>query len=137
MSDVVYALRERGSTSDLTRISMGSGGDSADVLMTGLPVTGAVSHGSGRCSVSADGRRLVYTPVASHANLWRLDLARPTETTSLTQGTLQFMFPKVSPDGLWIAATRSPESDPELVRIPIRGGEPVGLGEGLRRRLVG
>ena len=67
VSDVVYALRDRGSTSDLTRISMGSGGDSADLLMTGLPLTGVIDPGSGRCSVSADGRRLVYTPVASHA----------------------------------------------------------------------
>jgi Tol biopolymer transport system component len=128
VSDVVYALRERGGTSELVRIRMRSGADSTSVLLTGLPVTNYSEIG--RCTLSADGRRLIYTRAAKHANLWRLDLARTTEATMLTQGTLQFAFPKVSPDGQWIAATRGPESDPELVKIPIGGGEPVALGEG-------
>jgi Tol biopolymer transport system component len=96
--------------------------------LSGLPVT---NHSEmGRCTFSDNGRRLIYTRAEKHANLWRLDLARVTEATMLTQGTLQFALPKVSPDGQWIAARRGPESDPELVKIPIGGGDPVALGEG-------
>jgi Tol biopolymer transport system component len=129
ISDVVYALRARGDTSDLVRTRVGMGADSADVLLTGLPIIGGETQ-IYRCTVSADGRRLIYTRAARHANLWRLNLARATEATTLTQGTPQLAVPKVSPDGQWIAARRGPESDPEVVKIPIGGGEPVGLGEG-------
>ena len=126
-SDVVYLLREQGGTSDLVRVSM-RGADSADVLVTGLPETGGTI--SSRCTLSTDSRRLTYTRASQHANLWRLDLARATEATMLTQGTSQFALPKVSPDGQWIAARRGPYSDPEIVKIPIAGGEPVRLGDG-------
>ena len=120
VSDVVYALRERSGANDLMRISMGSGPVSTRILLSGLPVTVAGETVMNRCTVSADGRRLAYTRATQHANLWRLDLARVSEVTRLTEGTLLFAFPKLSPDGQSIAARRGPESDRELVKIPIR-----------------
>ncbi len=130
VSDVVYALRERSGANDLMRISMGSGPVSTRILLSGLPVTVAGETVMNRCTVSADGRRLAYTRATQQANLWRLDLARVSEVTRLTEGTLLFAFPKLSPDGQSIAARKGPDSDRELVKIPIRGGQPVSLGEG-------
>jgi Tol biopolymer transport system component len=86
-----------------------------------------------RCTVSADGRRLLYGRSDSLSSLWRLNLARPTtQATPLTRGPLDFWFPAVSPDGLWVAATVGSDLTvtAQVVKIPIGGGEPVPLGEG-------
>ena len=127
VSDVLYALPEHDGTSDLVRIPMRVGADSARVLLTGLPVLD--SRTSHRCTLSADGRHLLYIPAPKHANLWRLDLAGA-EAAPLTEGTRQFALPSVSPDGHWIAASIGHRSHSELVKIPTRGGEPISLGEG-------
>ena len=140
VSDVVYALRDRDGSGELVRIPMRGDANSAAVLLTGLPFSGNIAR---RCTVSADGRRLLYMRAASHANLWRLDLARAVAATKLTQGTRLFAHAKVSPDGQWIASSMGPKSgypsntdnwatQSGLVKIPIGGGEPVGLGEGSR-----
>ena len=85
-----------------------------------------------RCSVSADGRRLLYTRREALSNLWRLDLnGNPAPTTALTRGSRNFWHPAVSPDGLWVAATTGSESSPELIKLATGGGEPVSLGEGV------
>ena len=84
-----------------------------------------------RCSVSADGRRLLYGRRASLYSLWRLNVARPTtQATPLRHGNLDFFLPAVSPDGLWIAGTTGPEFAAQVVKIPIGGGEPVRLADG-------
>ena len=84
-----------------------------------------------RCTVSADGRRLLYGRRATLLSLWRLNVARPTtQATPLTHGNLDFFHPAVSPDGLWIAGTIGPEFAAQVVKIPIGGGEPVHLGDG-------
>ena len=131
VSDVVYALRERRGTTDVIRVPMSGGAtNSATVLLTGLPM-GAENFPAVRCTVSADGRRLLYGRSMRQANLWRLDLERSdSEPTALMKGTLLVDLPDVSPDGQWIAATEGTESDAHLVKIPIGGGEPVRLTEG-------
>ena len=101
---------------------------SARVLLSGLPVT--TERKFSRCSLSADGRRLIYIPRKSTPTYGASISLGVTEAGTLTKGTRQFTNPKVSPDGKWITATRGSGSDPELVKIPIGGGEPISLGEG-------
>jgi len=61
-----------------------------------------------------------------------MNVARPTtQATPLRHGNLDFFLPAVSPDGLWIAGTTGPEFAAQVVKIPIGGGEPVRLGDGL------
>jgi Tol biopolymer transport system component len=131
VSDAVYALRERSGATELVRVPMRAGAaDSATVLLSGLPL-GAGQAMAVRCTISADGGRLLYGRSARLANLWRLDIERAgSEPRALTKGTLMLDLPDISPDGQWIAATEGTESDPHLVRIPIGGGEPVRLTEG-------
>jgi hypothetical protein len=126
-SDVVYAMVHSGDALDLLRIPLAPEPGAARVLVTGLTPT-TMGY---RCSVSRDGRRLLYSHRVSQANLWRLDFSRsPTHALALTPGTRNLWFPSVSPDGQWIVATTGSQFDPELVKLPITGGEPVSLGEG-------
>ena len=127
VSDVVYVMRDQRGSMDLLRVPVYPDPGAVRVLLTGLPVT-AMGY---RCTVSADGRRLLYGRRASLFSLWRLNIARPTtQATPLTHGNLDFFHPAVSPDGLWIAGTAGPEFAAQVVKIPIGGGEPVRLGDG-------
>ena len=128
----VYALRQRGNTRDLIGVPTDGGRGPVRVLSTGLPFVGAPSGFRGRCTVSADGRRLLYRRGTSEGNLWRFEVsAKGGEARPVTQGTRQLANPRVSPDGQWIVAEeRGSDPDSRLVKIPIDGGEPVHLGEG-------
>ena len=127
VSDVVYVMRDQHGSLDLLRVPIYPDPGAVRVLLTGLPVT-MMGY---RCTVSADGRRLLYGRRASLSSLWRLNVARPTtQSTALTRGPLDFWSPAVSPDGLWVAATAGSEFAAQVVKIPIGGGEPVPLGEG-------
>ena len=104
VSDVVYVMRDQRGSLDLLRVPIYPDPGAVRVLLTGLPIT-MMGY---RCTVSADGRRLLYGRRASLSSLWRLNVARPTtQATPLTRGPLDFLLPAVSPDGLWVAADQS------------------------------
>jgi Tol biopolymer transport system component len=128
-SAVLYGLRQRGPTGDLIRVSLSGGATGEDVLLSGLPV-GETSLGAS-CTVTADGRRLLYLRGTNSSNLWRLDASGKSPAAQLTRGTIQLAFPDVSPDGQWIVATAGSEPAGDIVKIPIDGGEPVRLTEGI------
>ena len=126
VSDVVYVMRDQLGSMDLLRVPVFPRPWRRTRLLTRLPVT-AMGY---RCTVSADGRRLLYGRRSSLLSLWRLNIARPTtQATPLTHGN-QVFHPAVSPDGLWIAGTAGPEVAAQVVKIPVGGGEPVRLGDG-------
>jgi Tol biopolymer transport system component len=129
VSDVVYVLRDQHGSLDLLRVPIYADPSAVRVLLTGLPAT-MMGY---RCSVSADGRRLLYGRSNNLSSLWRLNLARSTtQPTRLTHGPLDFWSPAVSRDGLWVAATTRARSEftTQVVKISTGGGEPVPLGEG-------
>jgi Tol biopolymer transport system component len=128
-SDVVYVMRDHDGSLDLLRVPVYADPGAVRVLLTGLPAT-MMGY---RCTVSTDGRRLLYGRSDRLSSLWRLHLARPTiQPTRLTRGPLDFWTPAVSKDGLWVAATTRARSEftTQVVKIPTAGGEPVPLGEG-------
>jgi Tol biopolymer transport system component len=93
-------------------------------LVSGLPAS------EQRCSVSADGQQLLHVRRSTNANLWRLDLGPPTpRVTSLTSGTSSYASPSLSPDRQWVVVSRSPGTD--ILKIPLDGGEPIPLGQGV------
>ena len=117
----LYLFRERNGTSELLRLAA-------------FGRKGAECHGPRKRP--SDGvplhlqclhrwSTLLYTRGSKHANIWRLDLRGAAPATSLTRGTSTLAYPRVSPDGQWIVATRGTESDPRIVKIPVGGGEPV------------
>jgi Tol biopolymer transport system component len=127
VSDVVYVMRDQRGSMDLLRVPVSPDPGAVRVLLTGLPVT-AMGY---RCTVSGDGRRLLYGRRANSVRLWRLNVAQPTtQAMPLRHGNLPIFHPAVSPDGLWIAGTAGPEVAAQVVKIPIGGGEPVRLGDG-------
>jgi eukaryotic-like serine/threonine-protein kinase len=126
--DVVYAVRERSGAGELIRIPLAGG--SATTLQSGFPVPNLRDPWL-QCSISADGRRLVYTRGSAYANLWGLDVSRPgSNPTVITRGTSVFSLPSVSPDGQWIAVTEGMESNAHIVKLPSDGGERLRLGRG-------
>ena len=128
VSDVVYVMRDQRGSMDLISVPIYPDPGGVRVLLSGLPTT-MMGY---RCTVSADGRRLLYGRRVSLSSLWRLNVARATtQATTLRHGNLDFFHPAVSPDGLWIAGTAGPQSAPQVVKIPIGGGEPVRLGDGI------
>jgi Tol biopolymer transport system component/tRNA A-37 threonylcarbamoyl transferase component Bud32 len=128
VSDVVYVMRDQRGSMDLLRVPMYPDPGAVRVLVTGLPTT-AMGY---RCTLSADGRRLLYGRRASRPSLWLLNFAPPgAEATQLTHGSQDFFLPAVSPDGLWIAGVTGSQFEAQLVKIPVGGGEPVRLGDGV------
>jgi Tol biopolymer transport system component len=78
-------------------------------------------------ATSADGERLMHVRVVATANLWRLNLTGPAATpTPITKTSGALRRPRVSPDGLAIAAVRSGE----VVEVPMEGGDPIPLPRG-------
>jgi Tol biopolymer transport system component len=128
IADVVYLVREQSGTSEVLTVPMDGGPHR--ILLSGLPMAGE-PEGIEKCTVSADGQQLLYSRASRHARLWRYDLtSSASRTTVLTRASSQYVFPAVSPDGEWIAATEGSESNSQIVKIPIGGGEPINLGPG-------
>ena len=118
--DSIYYLHDKGSTNELSNVSLTRGSERA-VLADGLETGGFFT-------LSADGSRLAYTRENGNSNLWRVDLptarknAKP-EISRLTTGTSYYGPPSFSPDGRWIAFVLGAN----IFKMPVAGGEPVQL----------
>jgi len=124
--DSVYYLHGKGSTKELSKVSVARGNPDPAVLAEGL-------QSGGDFTLSADGSRLAYTRENHTSNLWRVDLrntgkkAKP-EISSVTSGTSYYGIPSFSPDGSWIAYALGPNPDEQnIFKMPAAGGEPVQL----------
>ena len=123
--DSIYYLHGKGSTQELSKVSVTRGGEPA-VLADGLQ--------TGRYfTLSVDGSRLAYTREDHISNLWRVDLpiagkkAKP-EISRLTSGTSYYGAPSFSPDGHEIAFALGPNPyETNIFKIPAAGSDPVQL----------
>ncbi len=124
--DLIYYLHGKGSTNQLSKLSVARRDAEPVVLADGLQ--------SGiYFTLSADGSQLAYTRDDYNLNLWRVDLpiaekgVKP-EISRLTSGTSQYGEPSFSPDGQWIAFALGPNGyETNIFKRPISGGEPVQL----------
>ena len=104
--------------------------DKASVLLSGLPLW-TPGEAAFRCSVSADGRRLLYGRYVGLVNVWRLDFSGSTaKATAMTQGSASTWAPAASPDGQSILAMRVSGGGLRGGQDLLKGGEPVVLTEG-------
>ena len=124
--DAIYYLHGKGSTKQLSKLSVTRSDAKPVVLADGLQ-TGEYF------TVSADASRLAYTRQDHNSNLWRVDLptgekrAKP-EISRLTSGTSYYGAPSFSPDGHWIAFALGPNPDEtNIFKTPVASGEPVQL----------
>jgi serine/threonine protein kinase/Tol biopolymer transport system component len=122
--DSIYYLRAKGSTSELTKVSVTRRHAQPEVLADGLE-TGWFF------TLSADGSRLAYTRDSYSANLWRVDLqnagkrAKP-GISPVTSGTSYYGEPSFSPDGRWIASVHGLSNDAtNIFKMQVAGGKPV------------
>jgi serine/threonine protein kinase/Tol biopolymer transport system component len=122
--DAIYYLHGKGSTKDLSRVSIIRRNETvvANGLQTGRFFT-----------LSGDGARLAYTREDRHWNLWRVALpaagrrTRP-EISPLTSGTSFYGKPNFSPDGRWIVFAHGPNRDEtNIFKKPAAGGERIQL----------
>ena len=123
LGNAIYYFKDLGETEDLVKLSISGRTVKASVLATGL-------ESNNFLSISADGTQLAYTRTKRYQNLWtaklkdRTTLAEPIR--QLTNGTLGYGDPSISPDGKWITfASRS--SNANVYKMPIEGGEPTQL----------
>ena len=124
--DSIYYLHGKGSTKELSKVSVARGRVEPAVLANGLQT-------GGYFTLSADGSRLAYTREDRTSNLWRVDLpiagkpAKP-EISRLTSGTSYYGGPSFSPDGRWMAFALGPNLyETNIFKMPAAGGEPVQL----------
>ncbi len=122
----IYYLHGRGSTKELSKVTVTSSDAKSVVVADGLQ--------TGRFfTLSADGSTLAYTREDHHWNLWRVDLpaagkrAKP-EISRLTSGTSSYGKSNFSPDGHWIVFAHGPNRDEtNIFKMPLAAGEPLQL----------
>jgi Tol biopolymer transport system component len=122
--DSIYYLHGKGSTTELSRISIKDKHAEPVAIANGLQ-TGEFF------TLSADGSRLAYTREYGHSDLWQLRWqsagAKP-EIKRLTSGTFHYGAPSFSPDGRWMSFVLGPnEDETNIYKMPSAGGEPVQL----------
>jgi serine/threonine protein kinase len=125
-SDAIYYLRGKGSTKQLSKISVTRVPAAPEVLADGLQCGGFFT-------LSADQSRLAYTRENHSSNLWRVELplvgtyTKP-EISRITSGTSYHGAPAFSADGRSIVFTLGPNPDEtNIFKMPVPGGEPVQL----------
>ena len=120
--DYIYYLHGKGSTQELSKLSVNRKHAEPAVLANGLQTGGFFT-------LSADGSRLAYTREDHPSNLWRVAL--PTtgkrakvEISPLTSGTSYYGAPSFSPDGRSIAYASGPNPDEaNIFKMQVAGGE--------------
>jgi serine/threonine protein kinase len=122
--DSIYFLHGRGSTNEISRISI-KGKAEPVAIASGLET-------SGFFTLSADGSRLAYTRSHYYSNLWQVKLhpvaKEKAELSQITSGTSYYALPSFSPDGKWIAFALGPnEAETNLFKMQTAGGEPIQL----------
>jgi serine/threonine protein kinase/WD40 repeat protein len=125
--DSIYYLHRKGSTTELSRISIK--GKAAP-----LAIASGLETSSDFFTLSADGSRLAYTREHDYSNLWHLQMqsiqqARP-ELRQVTSGTSYYGPLCFSPDGKWITFARGPNyAETNIFKMQTAGaaGESVQL----------
>ena len=124
--DSIYYLHGKGSTQELSKLSVTAPHPEPIILAGGLQTGGFFT-------ISADGSRLAYTREDYNSNLWRVDLptagkrSKP-EISRLTSGTSYYGAPNFSPDGRWVAfPLGSTYYETNIFKMQVAVGEPVQL----------
>jgi serine/threonine protein kinase len=125
-SDAIYYLRGKGSTKQLSKVSVTRVPAVPEVLADGLQCGGFFT-------LSADESRLAYTREDHSSNLWRVELpaagksGKP-EISRVTSGTSYHGEPAFSPDGRSIVFALGPNPDEtNIFKMPVPGDEPLQL----------
>jgi Tol biopolymer transport system component len=123
-ADGVYYLQERMGSTDLLKLPV----DPSSGERQGNPRTLLSGLQTGRFSISADNRKLLYNKQTSWSNLWAVTLNGSTgaasfSTRQLTQGTSEIQSPAFSPDGKYIAYAAPVEGDSHIWIVPALGGK--------------
>jgi serine/threonine-protein kinase len=79
-------------------------------------------------SLSADGRRLVYSVFSETSNVWKMPIPSDSpvsisEARPVTTGSQVIEGFDVSPDGRWLAFDSDRSGNPDIYRVPVEGGE--------------
>jgi Tol biopolymer transport system component len=121
-----YYMLDQGGTADLMRFPVhprtGEPGGDPITVMSGI-------NAGYSLSISADGRKLVYTRSSGQENLWLVEIpvsggaAGGVETRQLTSGTVEDTRPNLSPDGKTLAFARDFGDRSEIFVMSLAGGE--------------
>ena len=111
----LYFASNRGGSMNLWRVAIDQ--VTGQVLGAPEPVTTPSSYAA-HISFSGDGKRMAYTHVLSRSNLQRVGFQPDTETITgepvwITQGSIRFRSPELSPDGQWLVAVATDEANRE------------------------
>ena len=122
--DSIYFLHDKGSTSEILRISI-DGKAEPVAIASGLE-TGEFF------TLSGDGSRLAYTREHDYSNLWQVRLPPigkvKAELSQITSGTSAYGAPSFSPDGKWMSfALGANEAETNIFKMQAIGSDPTQL----------
>ncbi len=119
----LFFISDRGGSHDVWTLPLDRRGRPA---APPVPLTTGVGIGS--FAMSPDGRRLVYSKVEDHSNLYRIPAdsvaVRLEDAVPLTTGNQLIEFVDVSHDGRWLAFDSNRAGNMDLYLMPREGGEP-------------
>jgi Tol biopolymer transport system component len=123
----LYWVSDRGGSRDIYQIHLDRSGEPAGPaqrLTTGLDVHGI--------SLAADGKRLAYSSLRTHSNVWSIPVPRsgPASAASahpVTTGSQTIEGVDVSRDGRWLVFDSDRGGNPDIYKLATAGGEPIRL----------
>ncbi|MDZ7342918.1 MAG: protein kinase [candidate division KSB1 bacterium] len=134
--DAIYFFLRQDNTTDLMKLPVsaktGEKRAEASTLVSGL-------QAGDYYTLSANGKRLLYTRFLEYSNLWLVELRdNKVEAKPLMQGTSSYGHPAISPDGKWVAFSMGKFPYTHIYKMPIAGGTPeqLTLGEALHATAV-
>jgi Tol biopolymer transport system component len=126
LGDAVFHIRG----DELRKVRVAPDGEARgapEVVQVGLAA--AFNPWNPGLSLTADGRKLVFTKLQSHSNLWLATTTGRSEavhftTVQLTHGTAPKTPARLSPDGAWIAYVQLEGIRGNVFVVPTGGGTP-------------
>ncbi|RIK73809.1 hypothetical protein DCC62_16585 [candidate division KSB1 bacterium] len=134
--EAIYFFIRQNNTTDLMKLPVSA--ETGETRAEAFTLVSGLQAGD-YYTLSANGKRLLYTRFLEYSNLWLVELHQDkVETKPLVQGTSSYGHPAISPDGKWVVFNKGKFPYTHIYKMPVAGGTPeqLTLGEALHASAV-